>query len=378
MKIGMVCYPTYGGSGVVATELGVHLARRGHQVHFISYERPFRLNGFQENIFLHEVGISDYPLFKYPPYSIALASQMVEVVKKEGLDLVHAHYAIPHAVSAYLAKQMLGGNLPVVTTLHGTDITLVGNDEQFSHITRFCIEQSDGVTAVSDNLRKETLATFALERTIETVYNFIDPEEYRRVQNPGMRRYFARPEEKVLIHISNFRPVKRVKDVVRIFAGINQELPSHLLLVGDGPERTAAQHLAEDMGISKRVHFLGKQECVVQLLSLADLFLLPSEKESFGLAALEAMACGVPVIAAEIGGLPEVVLHGECGYLAPLGDIPEMVRLGLAILTNPSLHCRMAQSARERAVEEFHVDKIVGQYEEIYKRVVSPQSSVVS
>ncbi|MDA8233287.1 MAG: N-acetyl-alpha-D-glucosaminyl L-malate synthase BshA [Clostridia bacterium] len=369
MKIGMVCYPTYGGSGVVATELGVHLARCGHEVHFISYDRPFRLNGFQENIFLHEVEISEYPLFKFPPYSIALASQMVEVVNKVGLDLVHAHYAIPHAVSAYLAKQMLRGRLPVITTLHGTDITLVGNDSQFTHITKFCIEESDGVTAVSESLRAETLETFALDKEITTVYNFIDPEEYRRVDNPDMRRYFARPEEKVIIHISNFRPVKRIRDVVRIFAGINEELPSHLLLVGDGPERSAALHLAEKLGVAQRVHFLGKQECVVQLLSIADLFLLPSEKESFGLAALEAMACGVPVVATDIGGIPEVISHGECGYLAPLGDVAQMVRQGLDILINPELHGKMASLARRRTTEKFHVEKIVGQYEEIYRKV---------
>ena len=369
MKIGMVCYPTYGGSGVVATELGVHLARRGHEVHFISYDRPFRLNGFHENVFLHEVEISEYPLFKFPPYSIALASQMAEVVNKEGLDVIHAHYAIPHAVSAYLAKQMLGGKLPVVTTLHGTDITLVGNDRQFAQITKFCIQESDGVTVVSESLRAETLETFSLDKEINTVYNFIDPEEYRRVDNPEMRRYFARPEEKIIIHISNFRPVKRIRDVVRVFAGINEELPAHLLLVGDGPERSVAQQLAEKLGVAERVHFLGKQECVVQLLSVADLLLLPSEKESFGLAALEAMACGVPVVATDIGGIPEVVVHGECGYLAPLGDVAQMVSHGLAILANQQLHGKMACLARQRTMEKFHVENIVGQYEEIYSRV---------
>ncbi|MDA8211290.1 MAG: N-acetyl-alpha-D-glucosaminyl L-malate synthase BshA [Clostridia bacterium] len=369
MKIGMVCYPSYGGSGVVATELGEYLADRGHEVHFISYERPFRMRGFHGNLYLHEVEVFDYPLFKFPPYSIALTSTIADVVRNHDLDILHAHYAIPHAVSAYLARQMLrDGRIPIVTTLHGTDITVLGNDRQFFDITKFCLEESDGVTAVSESLRQETQELFGIGH-VQTVYNFIDPEVYKRVPNPCFRGFFARPEEKIILHISNFRPVKRVLDVVSIFAGINKEVPSHLLLIGDGPDRLAAQHLAQDLGLAQRVHFLGKQECVFQVLSLADLFLLPSEKESFGLSALEAMACEVPVIATATGGVPEVVLDGVTGYLAPVGDVQAMIKMSVSLLRDRQLHGRMAIAARERAAAEFHVDKIVAQYEEYYRRI---------
>lgn len=369
MKIGMICYPSYGGSGVVATELGEYLADRGHEVHFISYERPFRMRGFHRNLYLHEVEVFDYPLFKFPPYSIALASTIADVVRTHDLDILHAHYAIPHAVSAYLARQMLRRQgIPIVTTLHGTDITILGNDRQFFEITRFCLEESDGVTAVSESLREETRELFGIGH-VEAIYNFIDPEVYKREANPCFRAFFANPEDRLIVHTSNFRPVKRVLDVVKIFAGINREVPSHLLLIGDGPDRLAAQHLAQDLGIGQRVHFLGKQECVVQLLSLADLFLLPSEKESFGLAALEAMACEVPVVATTTGGVPEVVQDGVTGYLAPVGDVETMTAMAVGLLQDRELHGRMANAARERAAGEFHVDKIVAQYEEYYRRI---------
>lgn len=370
MRIGMVCYPTYGGSGVVATELGLQLAQRGHEVHFISYDRPFRLNEFHENILLHEVSVSDYPLFKFPPYSIALASTIVQVAKEQRLDLVHAHYAIPHAVSAYLANQMLAGSLPVITTLHGTDITLVGSDRQFFDITKFCIEQSDGVTTVSRQLAQETADSFDITRDIETIYNFIDPIAYSRQESLCRRSHFATQEEKIIIHISNFRPVKRIEDVMRVFHGINERVPSQLLLVGDGPDRAKAINLVHELKLEGRVHFLGKQEGVIPLLSIADLMLLPSEKESFGLVALEAMACEVPVVATRVGGLPEVVQPGLTGYLAEVGDIPSMVAYGIRILGNPDLHKEMSQRARDIAITSFHVDAIVDQYEKFYLRVL--------
>lgn len=371
MKIGMVCYPTYGGSGVVATELGLQLAQRGHQVHFISYDRPFRLNEFRENVLLHEVGVSDYPLFRFPPYSIALASTIVQVVKEHQLDVVHAHYAIPHAVSAYLAKQMLGGSLPVITTLHGTDITLVGSDRQFFDITKFCIEQSDGVTTVSRQLAAETAETFDIGRPIKTIYNFIDPQTYQRDEKICRRSHFAQPEEKVIIHISNFRPVKRIEDVVKVFYGISQQIPSKLLLVGDGPDRAKAVDLVHELKIEGRVHFLGKQEGVVPLLSIADLMLLPSEKESFGLVALEAMACQVPVVATQVGGIPEVVQPGVTGCLAQVGDIAGMVNCGVRILSDPHTYQAMRNKAREVATTNFHVDTIVDEYEEFYVEVLN-------
>lgn len=371
MKIGMICYPSYGGSGVVATELGEHLADLGHEVHFISYERPFRLREFHSNLYLHEVEVFDYPLFKFPPYSIALTGTITEVVRTYDLDILHAHYAIPHAVSAYMAKKMLRDRrIPIVTTLHGTDITILGNDRQFFEVTKFCLEESDGVTAVSESLRNETQDLFGIKHA-RTIYNFIDPEVYRRTAGPCCSRgCFAGPEEKVILHISNFRPVKRIPDVLRTFAGINREVPSHLLLVGDGPDRMAANHLAHDLGIAHRVHFLGKQEYVVQLLSLADLFLLPSEKESFGLAALEAMACEVPVLATTSGGIPEVVTDGITGYLAPLGDVDTMIAKSVALLKNPELHAKMAAAARRRAVQEFNAKKIVARYEEYYRELL--------
>lgn len=371
MKIAIVCYPTYGGSGVVATELGKQLARRGHTVHFITYERPFKLDHYHANIYMHEVEIYDYPLFKFPPYSLSLASKIVQVAKCAGLDLIHAHYAIPHTVSAYLAQKMLSPrHLPVITTLHGTDITLVGADKQFFDIIRFSIEESDGVTAVSESLRGETEAIFGIGREIVTIPNFVDPAEYTRRENPGLRARFAAATEKIVVHISNFRPVKRLLDVVKIFRGINEQVPSRLLLIGDGPDQAVVQQYAEEHRLAGRIYFLGKQERVAELLSLADLFLLPSEKESFGLAALEAMACGVPVVGTAIGGIPEVVVDGETGCLARPGDISAMVSHGAALLREPELHRRFAAGGVKRARELFNPERIVACYEEYYAKFV--------
>jgi N-acetyl-alpha-D-glucosaminyl L-malate synthase BshA len=369
MRIAIVCYPTYGGSGVVATELGKQLARRGHIIHFITYERPFKLDHYHENIYMHEVEIYDYPLFKFPPYSLSLASKIAQVAKCAGLDLVHVHYAIPHTISAYLARQMLMPyRLPVVTTLHGTDITLVGADKQFFDITRFSLEVSDGVTAVSDSLRRETREIFKVRREIVTIPNFVDPAEYTRRENPALRSRFAAADEKIIMHISNFRPVKRPVDVVKVFDGINASIPGRLLLVGDGPERAAVQQYAEEHGLAGRIYYLGKQERVAELLSLADLFLLPSEKESFGLVALEAMACGVPVVATSAGGIPEVVVDGENGCLARTGDVAGMVRHSLELLQDPERHRQYAASAVLRAHSLFNPERIVTLYENYYER----------
>jgi len=372
MRIGMICYPSYGGSGVVATELGKRLAERGHLVHFISYERPFKLDVFHENLFYHEVGVFDYPLFKFPPYSLALASKILEVAKWADLDVLHVHYAIPHTVSAYLAKQMLREHrLPVVTTLHGTDITVVGHDEQFYDITKFSIEVSDGVTAVSDSLRRQTAEIFKIDRDIRTIYNFVDPEEYKPLRCPELRRHFAGEEEKILIHISNFRPVKRVYDVVEIFRRVNMAVPSRLLLVGDGPDGPAVHNQVRELGLMERVNFLGKQERVVELISMSDLCLLPSEKESFGLVALEAMACEVPVIASTAGGIPETVIDGETGFLFAVGQVAEMAAKAAKVLQNPEQLREMGRKARIDAIERFHIDDIVNDYENYYEEIIN-------
>jgi N-acetyl-alpha-D-glucosaminyl L-malate synthase BshA len=368
----MICYPSYGGSGVVATELGKRLAERGHTVHFISYERPFKLDIFHENLLYHEVGVFDYPLFKFPPYSLALTGKIVEVAKWADLDVLHVHYAIPHTVSAYLAKQMLAGSrrLPVVTTLHGTDITVVGHDEQFYDITKFSIEVSDGVTAVSDSLRRQTAEIFEIDREIRTIYNFVDPEEYKPLRCPELRRHFAGEDEKILIHISNFRPVKRVHDVVEIFRRVNEKVPARLLLVGDGPDGPAAHSQVKELGLMDRVRFLGKQERVVELLSMSDIFLLPSEKESFGLVALEAMACEVPVIASDAGGIPETVTDGETGFLFPVGQAADMAEKAVEILQDPDKLRDMGQKGRADAIRRFHIDDIVSSYENYYEEVI--------
>lgn len=341
MKIGITCYPTYGGSGVVATELGKALALKGHEIHFISYAMPSRLHGFIENIFYHEVEMFSYPLFDFPLYSLLLASKMVEVTKINNLELIHAHYAIPHATSAFMAREILKGEkknfnngLKVVTTLHGTDITLIGLEPSFLPTMKFSIEQSDGVTAVSNFLREKTITNYQIKKEIEVIPNFIDINRFRRVENKQTQCYrknFAPNDEKILIHTSNFRPLKRVQDVIRIFNEVNKKIPTKLILIGDGPERSDCERLVRELDIGKDVKFLGKQDSLVELLSVADLFLMPSQSESFGLSALEAMSCGVPVISSSIGGLPELNVHGETGYIAEIGDLERMAKYAIEL-----------------------------------------------
>lgn len=370
MNIGITCYPTYGGSGVVATELGKALAQRGHSIHFISYAMPMRLNGYVGNIFYHEVEISTYPLFDFPMYTLALASKMYEVAKYEKLDILHCHYAIPHATSAFLAKEMLRDpNLKVITTLHGTDITLVGLEPSFLPVMKFSIEKSDGVTAVSRFLREKTLTNYNIDKEIEVIPNFVDVKKYRRGSDTELRKLCPNKDEKVIVHTSNFRPVKRVPDVIRIFNEVHKKVPSRLILIGDGPDRSQCEYLARELGIAEFVKFLGKQSEFVNILSAADLFLLPSQSESFGLSALEAMACEVPVISSSVGGLPELVVHGETGYIAEIGDIDRMAKYAIELLTNPSKHQLFAAAARRRAME-FESLKIITQYEQYYERVL--------
>ncbi len=374
MKIGITCYPVYGGSGVVATELGKALAARGHQIHFIAYSIPFRLGHVQENIFFHEVNVNAYPLFEYPPYTLNLTSKMVDVVKYEQLDVLHMHYAIPHATSAVLAREILAGEgivVPVVTTLHGTDITIVGRDPSFAPVVSYSINQSDGVTAVSEYLREETLCCCGgVTADIAVIPNFIDTKRFRRTNKEHFKRALCPGGEKLLVHVSNFRPVKRATEVVRIFHGLREQgLKVRLLLVGDGPDRVPAEHLARSLGVHDDVRFLGKQEPVEEILSIADVFLMPSGSETFGLAALEAMACEVPVVASRIGGLPELVVDGETGFLCPLGDVDAFIERTAEILTDEALHARMAAEARARAVHHFDVSKIVPLYEQYYEQV---------
>ncbi|MSR37174.1 MAG: N-acetyl-alpha-D-glucosaminyl L-malate synthase BshA [Gemmatimonadetes bacterium] len=375
MKIGITCYPTYGGSGAVATELGLKLADRGHEVHFISYSQPFRLDGFRERVFFHEVEMEQYPLFEHSsPYSLALAVAIHETAAKHDLDLVHAHYAIPHATSAWIAREMLlpGRELPIVTTLHGTDITLVGIQPSFHSITRFSILRSQGVTAVSEFLREETVRGFGVPRErIKVIPNFIDTTRYRRGREPCHRTTLAPSGEKIVMHVSNFRPVKRVTDVIEVFARLLRSVRARLILVGDGPERPRAMERAEELGVESNVLFLGKNSSVDELLSCCDLFLLPSESESFGLAALEAMACGSPVVASRIGGLPEVVTEGESGYLLPVGDVEGMAAAAVAILSDGATWRRMSAAARETAVSRFESDKVVPVYEDLYREVIA-------
>ncbi|HUX47262.1 MAG TPA: N-acetyl-alpha-D-glucosaminyl L-malate synthase BshA [Desulfosporosinus sp.] len=373
MKIGMVCYPSYGGSGVVATELGYALGERGHEIHFISSARPFRLHRFHEQLFFHEVTDVNYPLFKFPPYTLLLANKIVEVANFVGLDVIHAHYAIPHSISAYLAKQMMTRPLPLVTTLHGTDITLVGAFEEFNLLTRLALRASDRVTAVSGALARETEDTFGtVDRGIKVIPNFIDPKIY--FPKEGLmnkcREHFAPYGEKVLAHISNFREVKRVVDVVRIFARVEKAIPCRLLLVGDGPESIRVGREVVKLGLERKVQFLGKQESVQEILQMVDVIILPSEKESFGLVALEAMACGVPVVASRVGGLPEVVQHGKTGYLAEVGDIQGMSEGVLRLLTNDLLYKTFSEQAVTWARETFPVERAVESYEAVYESVV--------
>jgi N-acetyl-alpha-D-glucosaminyl L-malate synthase BshA len=367
LKIGIVCYPTYGGSGVIATELGKGLAGRGHQIHFISYAMPMRLDEYEGNIFYHEVEMASYPLFDFPLYTPALASKIVEVARFEQLDLVHAHYAIPHATSAYLARQILGGTPKIITTLHGTDITLVGLEPSFLPVMKFSIEQSDGVTAVSRFLKEKTLTNYGIDKDIRVIPNFVDTDKYHRVGCMQVRERFARAEEKILVHISNFRAVKRVADVVRIFDEVQKKIPAKLILVGDGPDRSACELLVRELGIQEGVRFLGKQTELVQILSSADLMLMPSQSESFGLAALEAMACGVPVISSSVGGLPELQVHGQTGYIAEIGDIPRMARYAIELLGNDTRMAMFREACRARAVDHFDLKKIVTVYEDYYR-----------
>lgn len=378
MKIGITCYPTYGGSGAVATELGIKLAERGHEIHFISYAQPFRLGSFRERIFFHEVEIEQYPLFEHPPYSLALAVAIHDVATKESLDLVHVHYAIPHATSAWVARQMLqeeGRDLPVVTTLHGTDITLIGLHPSFHHITRFSILKSSGITAVSRFLQDETTQDFGVPaERIDVIPNFIDPEVYSPGKEPCHRAVLAPGGEKIVMHVSNFRPVKRIGDVIEAFHRIRREIPARLVLIGDGPERPMAREKAESLGVADSVLFLGKHSSVDELLACADLFLLPSESESFGLAALEAMASGSPVVASRAGGIPEVVPDGEAGFLLEVGDAEGMGEAGARLLADEALHQRFSAAARRCAVERFSADRVVPRYEAHYRRVLESAS----
>lgn len=374
MKIGIVCYPTFGGSGVVATELGKALALNGHQVHFITYSQPARLDFFNENLFYHEVYIPNYPLFQYPPYELALASKMVDIARFEKLDVLHVHYAIPHASAAYMAKQILrtkGIHIPVITTLHGTDITLVGKDASFEPVVTFSINQSDGVTAVSESLRTETYEFFQIEKEIEVIPNFIDLNKFKRQKKDHFRAAISPNNERLLVHTSNFRGVKRVEDVIRIFAKVREEIPSKLLMVGDGPERPKMEKLCRDLNIYNDVRFLGKLEAVEEVLSIADLFLMPSEKESFGLAALEAMACEVPVISTNAGGIPELNIHGVTGFVSEVGDVNDMVRNALYILDETNLATFKA-NALARA-HDFDINTIVPLYEQFYQRTIDAQ-----
>jgi N-acetyl-alpha-D-glucosaminyl L-malate synthase BshA len=374
VKIGITCYPTYGGSGAVATELGLALAERGHEVHFVTYAQPFRLVGLHERVFYHEVEMEDYPLFEHPPYSLALAAALHDAVRREGLDLLHVHYAIPHAASAYLARQMLQHERPlkIVTTLHGTDITLLGLHPSFHAITRFSILQSDGISAVSSFLKDETVRDFSVPANrVEVIPNFVDTDVWRRDREPCHRSKLAPEGQKIVMHVSNFRGVKRVHDVVEVFAKIRRKVPARLVLVGDGPERPRALKQAADLGLRDDVLFLGRHGSVEELLSCADLFLLPSQSESFGLAALEAMACGAPVVASRAGGLPEVVADGVSGYLLPVGAIEEMAEAGVRILADPEHGKKLSEAARALAVERFSSSVIVPRYEALYERVLS-------
>lgn len=373
MKIGIVCYPTFGGSGVVATELGKGLASKGHEVHFITYNKPARLDFFLENLYYHEVSISQYPLFDFPPYESALASKLVDVVRFEKLDVLHVHYAIPHASAAYLAKQILktyGINIPVVTTLHGTDITLVGKDKTFKPVVTFSINESDGVTTVSENLKSQTLESFDITRDIKVIPNFIDLTRFVSKNREHFKKAIAPGNERILVHTSNFRKVKNTQDVVRIFHQVSQTIPSKLLMVGDGPERSNAEELSRQLGISNSVRFLGKQDAVEEILSVSDLFLMPSSSESFGLAALEAMACRVPIISTNIGGLPELNEQGVTGFLSNVGDIDEMSKHAIHILEDCDRLEHFKQAAYEHA-QKFEISKILPLYEEYYVEAIS-------
>ncbi|MDR9409858.1 MAG: N-acetyl-alpha-D-glucosaminyl L-malate synthase BshA [Balneolaceae bacterium] len=374
MNIGIVCYPTFGGSGVVATELAKGLANRGHKLHILSYAKPARLDSFRTDIAYHEVDLSTYPLFEFPPYDLALANMMVQLIQFENIDILHVHYAIPHATSAYLAKQILkeeAKDVPVITTLHGTDITLVGSDPTYKKVVDFSINQSDGVTAVSEYLKEETYRLFDINKDIKVIPNFIDLERFKKSKKEHFKKAICPEDEKIVTHVSNFREVKRVTDVVATFSKMLENgVKAKLLMVGDGPERTKAENKCRELGICDQVRFLGKQDQVEEVLSISDLFMIPSGSETFGLAALEAMSCSVPVISSNIGGLPEVNIHGETGYLCELGDIDCMAEHATEILTDEKLQQKMSKAARKRA-EKFEIDKIVTVYEDYYEDVKS-------
>lgn len=375
MRIGIVCYPTYGGSGVLATELGKALADKGHMVHFITYQQPVRLNAFHANIYYHEVQVPTYPLFDFPPYESALSSTMVDVILNQQLDLLHVHYAIPHASTAYLAKQIVsktGRIVPFITTLHGTDITLVGKDKTYAPVVTFSINESDAITAVSNNLREETYKSFQIEKDIEVIYNFVDTERFKRreAELKHFRDAIAPNGEKVLLHVSNFRKVKRVPDVIKVFAQVREQVPAKLLLVGDGPDRPTIECMCREMGLCGDVRFVGKQEQLEDVMSISDLFLLPSDYESFGLAALEAMAAEVPVISSNAGGLPEVNIHGETGYLSPVGDVNSMAKHAIELLTDEKKLARVRKGALEQA-QRFHISNVIPQYEALYEEVIN-------
>ncbi len=372
MNIAIVCYPTFGGSGVLATELGKALADKGHSIHFITYQQPVRLSGFHANIYYHEVRVPTYPLFDYPPYETALASTMVDVITNHNIQLLHVHYAIPHAAAAYMAKQILakeGKHIPVITTLHGTDITLVGRDKTYRPVVTFSMTESDILTAVSDNLKEETYKNFDIAKDIEVIYNFVDVKRFNKKPVDAFKKLIAPNGEKIIVHASNFRKVKRVDDVVKAFLLINEKLPSKLLLLGDGPERTPIEASARNCSAYDSIKFLGKQEQMEDILPIADLFLLTSEYESFGLAALEAMAAEVPVISTNAGGLPEIILNGQCGYMSDIGDVEDMSRNALLILTDPAIHQKFRANALAQA-KRFDIENIVPQYEKLYQRLI--------
>ena len=373
MNIGITCYPTYGGSGIVATELGLELANRGHEVHFITYSNPIRLDPGIPRIHYHEVEVSNYPLFQYPPYCLALASRMVDVADAYNLDLLHVHYAIPHSIAAMLAQQMLAPKrrLPFITTLHGTDITLVGADPSYFAITKFSIEKSDGVTSISEDLRQHTVDVFGVTNEIRVINNFINCDLYHPNPDKTGAAAYAPNGEKLLIHVSNFRPVKRVLDCIRILAEVRKHTPAHLLMVGDGPDRGPAEHLARELHLSPHISFLGKQNHVERVIPLAHVLLMPSEMESFGLVALEAMACGVATVTTNVGGIPELVTHGINGFMEPVGDIAGQAARAVELLTDGALHQRIAAAGRARAMEQFSTDRIIPQYERYYRDVLS-------
>jgi N-acetyl-alpha-D-glucosaminyl L-malate synthase BshA len=373
VKVGITCYPTYGGSGIVATELGLELAGRGHEVHFITYSNPIRLDQDVPRIHYHEVEVSTYPLFQYPPYCLALASRMAEVAESYNLDVLHVHYAVPHSISALLAQQMLAPTrrLPFITTLHGTDITLVGADPSYFPITKFSIEKSDGISSISDYLRERTVDVFGVANEIRVIKNFVNCDLYHPDEAKTGAAAYAPAGEKLLIHLSNFRPVKRVLDCVRILAEVRKSVPAHLLMAGDGPERSSAEHLARELKVDRHVSFLGKQSHVERLIPLAHVLLMPSELESFGLVALEAMACGVVPVATRVGGVPELITHGEDGYLEAVGDVAAQAARVVRLLTDEDLHYRMRKAGRWNASERFCSDKIIPQYEKYYEDVVN-------